>query len=189
MIQRLLDALLHVVFSLQVLFRRRFICVDVATQKMYLFAYGRCVKTYVVSTAKNGVGEQEGSFKTPRGWFCVAERYGDDEPIDMVFKGRKAIASLSELVEQCEDPILARILRLSGRQIANANTFHRYVYIHGAEDSRMDKNRPLSLGCVNMYASDMVDLFEEVSGVNHLWVYIVDRGNLLPWQPCLYPFV
>jgi hypothetical protein len=33
--------------------------------------------SYLISSAKNGVGEQEGSFCTPTGKFKIAEKIGD----------------------------------------------------------------------------------------------------------------
>ena len=182
----LFDAFLHVVYSAIVLFSRRFILVDVSNQKLYLFSFGWCIHSYDVSTSRNGVGEEVDSFKTPRGWFSIVDRFGADMPSNMTFKGRKPTGLLTDEGLLDKDPILARILWLSGRQFSNANTYDRYIYIHGTRQERMTSRRPLSLGCINLSPVDVVELFLKVSCVRRPWVYVVDSLETLPWQSCFF---
>jgi len=182
----LIDAFLHIVYSVVVLFSRRFILVDVRSQKLYLYAFGWCIQSYDVSTSRNGVGEAADSFKTPRGWFSVVDRFGDGSPANMTYRGRKPAGLLEDDRILDNDPILARILWLSGRQLSNANTYGRYIYIHGTRQERMVSRRPLSLGCVNLGPVDMIELYLNVACTRRPWVLIVDSLDALPWQPYFF---
>ena len=177
------DYFFHIYFSVFALFTKRFIVVDVKSQKLSLYQFGYLVCQFDVSTALNGTGEVLDSYKTPRGWFVVRHLYGDDVSLDTVFKGRKVVGRLPSF-EDDKDHILARIVRLGGLQFHNANTFSRYIYIHGAKKSNMDKKKPLSLGCVRMYCEDIVQLYGFLS--QGCMVYIVDNANPLKFQPCFF---
>ena len=52
-------------------------------------AHGQLLREYPVSTAARGVGEQSGSFCTPRGAHIVRAKIGADQPLNMVFVGRR----------------------------------------------------------------------------------------------------
>ncbi|MFA5040339.1 MAG: L,D-transpeptidase, partial [Bdellovibrionales bacterium] len=45
-------------------------------QRAELFVNERLIKTYIVSTAANGLGCESGSNKTPIGLFRVSEKFG-----------------------------------------------------------------------------------------------------------------
>lgn len=181
----MIDFFIHLFRSFLALFASDFVAVDVRRQKLVLFHYGKRAAVFEVSTSHLGTGEESGSNKTPRGWFFVRERFGGNMPLDTVFKGRQPIGLLADLSgSECKDPILARILRLSGVQIRNRNTFSRYVYIHGSLCQRMDQPGPLSMGCVNMRSEDIQRLFSSTN--KGLWVYVVDQDNPLFMQPCFF---
>ena len=50
--------------------------VDISTQTLRVFYRQELIKTYQVSTAKNGPGEEFGSEKTPRGWHVIRAKIG-----------------------------------------------------------------------------------------------------------------
>ena len=50
----------------------------------------------VISTSRFGVGQESGSEKTPLGLHRIAEKFGDDLPAGMVFKGRKVVGTIEE---------------------------------------------------------------------------------------------
>ena len=65
------------------------------------------------------------------------------------------------------DWILTRILWLGGlearkNRYGNVDTTWRYIYLHGCPDELMD-GTPQSHGCIRLYNTDMVDLFNRVS--------------------------
>lgn len=127
-------------------------------------------KFYVVSTGKNGIGEQENSGKTPRGWHRIAEKFGANEPKNAVFKARQWTGEVydAELVAEYpeRDWILSRILWLSGleagfNQGEGCDTYQRYIYIHGTPDTE-PMGIPMSHGCIRMRNDDVVELFNLV---------------------------
>jgi len=47
---------------------------------------GAPVSSFTISTSKSGLGEEEGSYCTPRGKFKVSEKIGNQAAIGTVFK-------------------------------------------------------------------------------------------------------
>jgi lipoprotein-anchoring transpeptidase ErfK/SrfK len=132
---------------------------------------GEELERYSVSTSRNGVGEREGSFCTPRGAHIVRAKIGAGQPFNTVFRGRRPTGEVwtPELGERFpgRDWILTRILWLSGwevgkNRLGNVDTMRRYIYIHGSPDS-VEMGKPGSIGCIRMRNTDIVELFERVS--------------------------
>ncbi len=115
-----------------------------------------------VSSGRNGVGFREGSGKTPTGRFEVAERIGDGFGLRTIFCNRKPAGTWPDALPAETNPgddfILGRILRLRGLEEANANTWERYIYIHGTNDIE-NLGRPVSHGCIRLSPEDMLALF------------------------------
>ncbi len=128
------------------------------------------LKTYPVSTSKNGLGEKNGSFCTPRGRHIVRAKIGAGQPQNAVFVRRRPTGErwTPELHARYpgRDWILTRILWLSGcepgrNRLGEVDTMRRYIYIHGSpEVAQMGK--PGSIGCIRMRNRDIVELFERV---------------------------
>lgn len=132
---------------------------------------GRELAWYSVSTSRHGAGEQEGSFRTPRGEHIVRAKIGTGQPLNTVFRGRRPTGEVwtPELGERFpgRDWILTRILWLSGREpgknrLGSVDTMRRYIYIHGSPDS-VPMGKPGSIGCVRMRNSDVVELYDLVA--------------------------
>lgn len=132
---------------------------------------GGTLRTYSVSTAKNGPGERRGSHCTPRGRHVVRARIGAGAPPNTVFVGRRPTGEVwsPELAARHpgRDWILTRILWLSGcepgfNRLGDVDTMRRYVYIHGTPDS-MPMGVPGSIGCVRMRNADVIELFDLVA--------------------------
>ena len=88
----------------------------------------------IISTSRNGVGQADGSEKTPLGLHRIAEKFGDNLPAGMVFQGRQVTGTVED---EPDAAIAHRILWLEGlepgfNQGGNVDTHARYVYIHGA---------------------------------------------------------
>jgi lipoprotein-anchoring transpeptidase ErfK/SrfK len=127
-------------------------------------------KTYSVSTAKNGPGEKNGSFCTPRGKHIVRAKIGAGQPLGAVFVRRRPTGEVwtPELHAKYpgRDWMLTRILWLSGcergsNRLGDVDTMRRMIYIHGAPDSA-EMGKPGSHGCVRMRNQDVAELFELV---------------------------
>jgi L,D-transpeptidase YbiS len=145
--------------------------IELASQSLILRAAdGKAMRTYAVSTAKNGAGEKNGSFCTPRGRHVVRAKIGAGQPPNAVFVRRRPTGEIwtPELHERYpgRDWILTRILWLSGcepgrNRLGDVDTMRRYIYVHGSPDVA-EMGRPGSIGCVRMRNADIVELFELV---------------------------
>lgn len=123
---------------------------------------------YQVSTSKYGPGELKNSHCTPIGKHIIRAKIGEGQPIGMIFKGRRPTGKIFNKKDnnQSGDWILTRILWLSGLEIeknrlGHVDTMQRYIYIHGVPD-HYKLGIPRSIGCVNMYNEDIIDLFNRV---------------------------
>ncbi len=140
---------------------QRKIQVSVPDQELRLLEGETVVKTWPVSTSKYGLGNEEGSFKTPVGKFQVSEEFGDDAPAGTIFKGRQPVGQWSPDQPTDEDMVLTRILWLEGLENHNANTKERFIYIHGTNDEERI-GQPASIGCVRMKNDDVIALYDQV---------------------------
>lgn len=136
------------------------IYISIGEQKLRLFEGDALVAEYVVSSAANGIGFEEGSYCTPTGRFEVSEKIGDGEPLRTIFKSRKPIG-VWDGTPSDEDMILSRILRLNGLDAQNANSMERYIYIHGTNHEAL-LGEPSSHGCIRMANADIVELFDRI---------------------------
>ena len=147
--------------------------INIRTQTLSLNSteHDQVFKSYKVSTSKFGVGEENNSFKTPRGTHCIRAKIGADEPINTVFIGRRPTGEIfgEALLKSFPDRdwILTRILWLSGKEVGinrlgTVDTMRRYIYIHGSPDG-VQMGVPGSIGCIRMRNSDVIDLFDRVS--------------------------
>ena len=72
-------------------------------------------------------------------------------------------------METQSDLVLTRILWLQGLEAQNANTFQRYIYIHGTNDEA-SLGRPASHGCVRMRNREIIELFDLVAEGTPVWI-------------------
>jgi len=147
------------------------IIIDIAAQRLDVFEVsGKKLRSYQVSTGANGVGEENGSFCTPRGKHYIRAKIGAGQPENSVFVKRRPTGEIYTPVLGAanlgRDWILTRILWLCGKEpgynrLGSCDTMSRYVYIHGTPDNTV-LGKPGSRGCVRMRNADIVELFEWV---------------------------
>ena len=130
------------------------------TQHLELRDEDEIVWSAPVSTSQFGLGEEPGSFKTPRGWHHVAEKIGDGAPLNAIFESRLFIGQIWDGVSLEKDLILTRILWLAGDEVSNISTHSRYIYFHGTNHEAAI-GTPASHGCVRLKNIDMKNLFEK----------------------------
>jgi lipoprotein-anchoring transpeptidase ErfK/SrfK len=118
------------------------------------------VRTYPVSTSRFGTGTEEGSFKTPVGRFCVAEKIGGEMPAGTIFRSRVPLKP-DDPLPPTEDLVMSRILWLDGLDEHNTNTRERFIYIHGTKHENK-VGSAASCGCIRMRNADVVELFDLV---------------------------
>lgn len=144
----------------------RFIFVNSKKQQLDYYENNILIKTYMVSTGKNGLGEREGSECTPRGWHRIYRIIGLDKPMNSVFVSREWTGEIysSELAAQHprRDWILTRIMQLEGLEPGRnhggeVDSLKRYIYIHGTPDTTA-LGIPGSRGCIRMRNEDIIQL-------------------------------
>ena len=93
--------------------------ISIARQLLTLIdGVGQVIRSYPVSTASRGAGEQYGSFCTPRGKHVIRARIGAGQPVNTVFVARRPTGEIyTEDLGRAfpdRDWMLTRILWLSG---------------------------------------------------------------------------
>lgn len=137
------------------------VAITVCDQKLTVFRDGKKVKDYDVSTSKFGLGSANGSKRTPVGIHAVSEKTGEGQPKGMVFKGARPTGEVVAPNSPGRDPVVTRVIQLSGLERSNSNSHSRRIYIHGTPEERKI-GRPASYGCIRMRSDDVVDLFSRV---------------------------
>ena len=147
------------------------ILVSISKQKLYLIKGGKVVKIYLVSTSKYGIGNEEGSNKTPLGTHCICEKIGKNAKIGTIFKMGINTRRIAEIyidsTDLEEDPITTRIMWLEGLEAGinrgkGIDSYKRHIYIHGTPEEGLI-GQPASHGCIRMRNKDVVELFNLVS--------------------------
>lgn len=144
--------------------------VDISTQLMTLKKHDEVIRTYLVSTAKNGAGEKMNSGQTPRGRHVIRAKIGAHAPENAVFVARRPTGELYTPALRAQFPdrdwILTRIFWLSGlepgkNRMGDVDTMRRYIYIHGTPDD-VQMGVPGSKGCIRMRNQDIIELFDVI---------------------------
>jgi predicted GNAT family N-acyltransferase len=160
-------------------------------------ADGMLLRRYPVSTAKNGAGEQSGSYCTPCGRHIIRAKIGGDMPAYTVYKGRRPTGEIwtPELNESAPDRdwILSRILWLSGTErginrLGSVDSMRRYIYIHGCADTA-PMGVPESHGCIRMRNDDVLELFDLVPAYTPVSIveFTVEDNNWSELQAAARP--
>lgn len=149
---------------------KELIFVSIKNQKLYYIKNDKIINTFIISSSKYGIGNKEGSHKTPLGLHKIKEKHGNDVPsngkmVGRVFYGKLATIYKDMTISQ-EDDITSRILWLDGLEEgvnkgAGIDSYRRYIYIHGtSEEGRL--GIPSSHGCIRMKNKDIIDLYKMV---------------------------
>ena len=153
--------------------------VDIKNQNMYLLRKGNIFKGFKISSSYYGTGSEVNSLKTPLGKHEIFKKIGRDLPINAILKGRVwngAIANvITEDVDTDFDHVTSRILWLDGLEKGKnkgpgVDSRSRYIYIHGTAEEGLI-GRPASDGCIRMYNTDVIDLFDLVNEKVQVWIY------------------
>jgi hypothetical protein len=147
--------------------------VNIAAQQAALFEDGWKVKTYACSTSRFGIGETNGSYRTPRGLHRIAEKVGDGQPAGTIFKDRVVIGYVSELGIKA-GTITTRIMWLDGLEPGfnrggKVDTHTREIYIHGTGDQN-SLGRPASIGCIHLADANLIPLYDLLPSGTLVWI-------------------
>jgi len=148
----------------------KFIYVAAKTQKLYLISEDELLLEFEISTAKNGIGNNEGSLKTPTGLHKIADMVGEEVQLYEIIKQKAPTGNLAELIieplSSNEDIITTRILHLSGLEEGvnkgrGIDSYLRGIFIHGTHEEGLIGS-PASKGCIRMKNKEIIELFEQV---------------------------
>jgi phosphoserine phosphatase len=135
--------------------------VSVDDQLLRLFRGEDLVRTFVISTARKGVGTTPGSHRTPTGRFLVVQKIGNGMPEGTLFKSREPVGQWQP-GEACDkDLVLTRVIRISGLEPENANSFDRFIYFHGTNREDL-LGSPASCGCIRLSNREIIELHDLV---------------------------
>lgn len=153
--------------------------VDIRSQVMSLVIEGTVFREFIISSSSYGTGSLKNSLKTPLGKHVIYKKIGEDLPVNAILKGRKwsgAIANIvSDPVDTDYDHVTSRILWLDGLEIGsnkgmNVDSKSRYIYIHGTAEEGL-LGQPASDGCIRMYNTEVIELFNLVEEGTQVWIY------------------
>jgi L,D-transpeptidase catalytic domain len=151
--------------------------VSIAEQTISLFDKDKFFKEFPCSTSRFGIGQTEGSNRTPLGLHRIAEKIGAGEPAGTVFKARQIIGHTAQ-PEFADAKITTRILWLEGLEpglnqgfysYVNVDSHARYIYIHGRADQK-SIGQPASHGCIHLADADLIPLFDLLPSGTLVWI-------------------
>ena len=144
--------------------------VEVSQQELYVVEEEKVIRTYPVSTSKYGVGNEEGSNKTPLGTHRIYEKVGGGVEIGTIFKACINTGRMTKIYHDTtdveEDFVITRIMCLEGVEPGvnkgkGIDSRDRHIYIHGTQEEGLI-GKPASHGCIRMKNDDVIELFDQV---------------------------
>jgi hypothetical protein len=147
--------------------------VNIAGQTVSLFEQNKFVKKIPCSTSRFGIGQAEGSNRTPLGLHRIAEKIGAGAPAGTVFKARQDVGHTSQ-PEFADAKITTRILWLEGLEPGfnrggSVDSHNRYIYVHGTAD-QASIGKPASCGCIHLADADLIPLFDLLPVGTLVWI-------------------
>lgn len=155
------------------------IIISARDQKMAVINDGKVQAKFDVSTSKYGVGDDPGSYKTPLGTLWVCNKIGDKLPAGSVIKNRNATGEVVAPNAPGRDPIVSRVIWLSGLAGDNKNAYGRCIYIHGTPEEKL-LGHTASYGCIRMRSKDIIALYDLVQVGTHVTITDKPLSALLP---------
>ena len=135
------------------------IIVSVPDQQLALIDRGKLISKYPISTSKFGLGDGNGTYRTPLGVLFVSAKFGDHLAAGAVIKNRAPTGEVVNVNAPGRDAIVSRVIWLRGMQQQNRLARDRCIYIHGTPEERLI-GRPASFGCIRMRSRDVIALYE-----------------------------
>lgn len=142
------------------------IVISISKQKLYLYKNNILLNEYPVSTSKFGIGNQEGSNKTPLGLHRIASKIGRNARKGEIIKNRHRTGKVIKLKKRQKivtDLITSRVLWLEGLESGKnkgrgIDSKKRCIYMHGTAEEHLI-GTPASHGCIRMKNADITELF------------------------------
>ncbi len=142
------------------------VVVDPFRQQLGFLKGGTLSAVFTISTAANGLGCEEGSFRTPVGWHFIHTRIGKGAELGTVFRSRVSTGDVWRGEARDEDLILTRVLTLEGLEKGTnlgpgRDSRDRTIYLHGTNQEAW-LGQPVSHGCIRLSNWDVSALFDQL---------------------------
>jgi L,D-transpeptidase catalytic domain len=144
------------------------IIVSVLDQQLALVDRGKLISKYPISTSKFGLGDGNGTYRTPLGTLFVSGKFGDHLAAGTVIKNRVSTGEIVNPNAPGRDAIVSRVIWLRGMEDQNRLARDRCIYIHGTPEERTIGRRA-SFGCIRMRSRDVIDLYDRA----HIGMHVV----------------
>ncbi len=155
------------------------IIVSVPDQQLALIDRGKLISKYPISTSKFGLGDGNGTYRTPLGTLFVSAKLGDHLPAGAVIKNRIATGEVLNANAPGRDAIVSRVIWLRGMESQNRLARERCIYIHGTPEERTI-GRPASFGCIRMRSRDVIELYDRAHIGMHVTITPRKLDTLIP---------
>ena len=144
------------------------IIISVPDQQLAVIDRGKLISKYPISTSKFGLGDGNGTYRTPLGTLFVSAKFGDQLPAGSVIKNRAPTGEIVDPNAPGRDAIVSRLIWLRGMEQQNRSARDRCIYIHGTpEEQRIGS--PASFGCVRMRSRDVIALYD----LAHIGMHVI----------------
>jgi lipoprotein-anchoring transpeptidase ErfK/SrfK len=135
------------------------IIISVPDQQLAVIDRGKLISKYAISTSKFGLGDGNGTYRTPLGTLFVSAKFGDHLPAGAVIKNRVPTGEIVNANAPGRDAIVSRVIWLRGMEQQNCSARDRCIYIHGTPEERRI-GTPASFGCIRMRSCDVIALYD-----------------------------
>ena len=135
------------------------IIVSVPDQQLALIDRGKLISKYAISTSRFGLGDGNGTYRTPLGTLFVSAKFGDHLPAGAAIKDRVPTGEIVNANAPGRDAIVSRVIWLRGMEQQNRSACDRCIYIHGTPEERRI-GAPASFCCIRMRSRDVIALYD-----------------------------
>ena len=135
------------------------IVTSVPDQQLAVIDRGKLISKYAISTSKFGLGDGNGTYRTPLGTLFVSAKFGDRLPAGAVIKNRVPTGEVVNADAPDRDAIVSRVIWLRGMEQQNRSARDRCIYIHGTPEEGQI-GTPASFGCIRMRSRDVIALYD-----------------------------
>lgn len=133
--------------------------ISVPDQQLAVIDRGKLISKYAISTSKFGLGDGNGTYRTPLGRLFVSAKFGDHLAAGAVIKNRVPTGEVVNVNAPGRDAIVSRVIWLRGMEQQNRSARDRCIYIHGTPEERRI-GTPASFGCIRMRSRDVIALYD-----------------------------
>ena len=103
------------------------IIVSVPDQQLALIDRGKLISKYPISTSKFGLGDGNGTYRTPLGVLFVSAKFGDHLAAGAMIKNRAPTGEVVNVNAPGRDAIVSRVIWLRGMEQQNRLARNRCI--------------------------------------------------------------